>query len=179
VLEEILGTPPPPPPPLVQSLPRDDKPVDGLTLRQRLEKHRSDPNCTSCHSKLDPLGFGLEQFDAIGRWRTSISDQPVDASGELPGGKRFDGVVGLKGILLEKREQFVRNLTERMLAYSLGRGLEYYDAPTLKRVTDAVAADDYSAATLVTEIALSYPFQHRKSEPKAVAVVSTPSPAQP
>ena len=179
VLEEILGTPPPPPPPLVQSLPRDDKPVDGLTLRQRLEKHRSDPNCTSCHSKLDPLGFGLEQFDAIGRWRTSISDQPVDASGELPGGKKFDGVVGLKGILLEKREQFVRNLTERMLAYSLGRGLEYYDAPTLKRVTEAVAADDYSAATLVTEIALSYPFQHRKAEPKAVAVVSTPSPAQP
>lgn len=179
VLEEILGTPPPPPPPLVQSLPTDDKPVDGLTLRQRLEKHRSDPNCASCHSKLDPLGFGLEQFDPIGRWRTTISDQPVDASGELPGGKTFEGVGGLKTILLEKREQFVRNLTERMLAYALGRGLEYYDAPSIRRITEAVTANHYSAATLVSEIALSYPFQHRKSEPKTVAAISTGNPTRP
>jgi hypothetical protein len=179
VLEEILGTPPPPPPPLVQSLPTDDKPVDGLTLRQRLEKHRSDPNCASCHSKLDPLGFGLEQFDPIGRWRTTISDQPVDASGELPGGKTFDGIGGLKAILLEKREQFVRNLTERMLSYALGRGLEYYDAPSVRRISEAVAANHHSAATLVTEIALSYPFQHRKSEPKPAATASIETPARP
>jgi mono/diheme cytochrome c family protein len=179
VLEEILGTPPPPPPPLVQSLPRDDKPVDGLTLRQRLEKHRSDANCASCHSKLDPLGFGLEQFDPVGRWRTTISDQPVDASGELPGGKKFEGVGGLKSILLEKQDQFVRNLTERMLSYALGRGLEFYDAPSIRRIAKSVAEEKFSASALVTEIVMSYPFKHRKSEPKTVAQVSTPSPDRP
>lgn len=169
VLEEILGTPPPPPPPLVASLPRDDGVVDGLTLRQRLEKHRSDPNCASCHSKLDPLGFGLEQFDAIGRWRTAISGQPVDASGELPGGQRFEGVAGLKQVLLDRRELFLQNLAERMLSYALGRGLEYYDAPTVKKLTQSLAAQNHSAATLVTEIALSYPFLHRVAEPKTIA----------
>lgn len=169
VLEEILGTPPPPPPPLVQSLPHDDKKRDGLTLRQKLEQHRSKAECTSCHSKLDPLGFGLESFDAIGRWRTKIDGDPVDASGTLPGGKTFTGPVELKGILLERREQFVKNLTERMLAYALGRGLEFYDTPSIRRITDALAKDDFKAQRLVTEVVMSYPFQHRKTPSHSVA----------
>ena len=170
VLEEILGTPPPPPPPIVTSLPHDDKKTDGMTLRQRLEKHRSKAECTSCHSKLDPLGFGLESFDAIGRWRTSIAGEPVDASGTLPGGRTFSGPVELKGILLERREQFMRNLTERMLSYALGRGLEFYDTPTVRKITEALAKDEFKAQTLVTEVVMSYPFQNRKAPSHAVAV---------
>ena len=169
VLEEILGTPPPPPPPIVQSLPHDDKKTGGLTLRQRLEQHRSKPECASCHSKLDPLGFGLESFDAIGRWRTKIAGDPVDASGTLPGGRTFTGPVELKGILLERREQFMKNLTERMLAYALGRGLEFYDTPTVRKITDALAQDDFKAQRLVTEVVMSYPFQNRKTPPHVVA----------
>ncbi len=169
VLEEILGTPPPPPPPIVQSLPHDDKKTDGMTLRQRLEKHRSKPECASCHSRLDPLGFGLESFDTIGRWRTKIAGEPVDASGTLPGGRTFSGPIELKGILLERREQFIKNLTERMLSYALGRGLEFYDTPTVRKITDALAADDFKTQRLVTEVVMSYPFQHRKAPSHDVA----------
>ncbi len=130
VLEEILGTPPPPPPPLVKSLPADDKPRNGLTFRQRLEQHRTQADCAGCHKRMDPLGFGLESFDAIGRWRTEISGEPVDASGEMTTGEKFTGPAELKQLLLKRTDDFTRNLTEKMLAYALGRGLEYYDAPS-------------------------------------------------
>ena len=162
VLDEIFGTPPPPPPPLVTSLPQDDKPVEGLTLRQRLEKHRSKTECAACHQRMDPLGFGLENFDAIGRWRTKIADEPVDSNGVLMTGEKFQGPAELKKILLEKKEIFIRNLTERMLAYALGRGLEFYDRPTVKQITTALAKNDYQSSTLILEIARSYPFQFRR-----------------
>jgi hypothetical protein len=175
VLEEILGTPPPPPPPQVKGLPRDEKPVDGVTLRQKLEQHRSAPECASCHSRLDPPGFGLETFDPLGRWRTEIAGVPVDASGTLPGGRTFNGPGELKTLLLERNAQILKNLTERMLSYALGRGLESYDVPTIRRIADAVTAHDYSIQTLVTEIALSYPFQYRKAPPQPKTVAhSTP-----
>jgi hypothetical protein len=165
VLEEILGSPPPPPPPLIKSLPRDDKPKDGLTLRQRLEKHREDVTCAACHKRMDPLGFGLENFDAIGRWRTEIADQPVDASGEMTTGEKFSGPVELKQILLDRKNEFARNVIEKMLAYALGRGLEIHDMPTVREITKTLAKDGYHAGTLVVEIVKSYPFQYRRNNP--------------
>jgi hypothetical protein len=165
VLNEILGTPPPPPPPLVKSLPPDDSPVDGLTLRQRLEKHREQPECATCHVRMDPLGFGLENFDPIGRWRTRIGDQPVDASGVLPGGEKFEGPAELKKVLLSRKEEFIRNVTQKMLAYGLGRGLEYYDTPTVKKIGQALAENNYRSSVLIAEIIKSFPFQFRRNAP--------------
>lgn len=162
VLEEILGTPPPPPPPLIKSLPSDDRPKDGLTFRQRLEEHRTKAECAGCHKRMDPLGFGLESFDAIGRWRTAIGGQPVDASGQMTTGEKFTGPAELKQILLTRTGDFSRNITEKMLAYALGRGLEYYDTPVVKRVTRALEQDGYRAGTLISEIVKSYPFQYRR-----------------
>ena len=165
VLEEILGTPPPPPPPLVKSLPPDDAPVDGLTLRQRLEKHREQPECAACHMRMDPLGFGLENFDPIGRWRVKIGDHAVDASGVLPGGEKFIGPGELKKVLLNRKEEFIRNVTQKMLAFALGRGLEYYDTPTVKKIGKIVAENNYRSSALITEIVKSFPFQFRRNAP--------------
>jgi hypothetical protein len=166
VLEELLGTPPPPPPPMVKALPQDDRPRNGLTFRQRLEKHRSDASCASCHAKMDPLGFGLENFDPIGRWRTQVADQPVDASGELTTGEEFQGPAELKRILKDqKRDLFVRNLSGRLLSYALRRGLEYYDQPIVKDLAAKLAAGDYRSTVLVAEVAKSFPFQYRRNEP--------------
>jgi len=165
VLEEILGTPPPPPPPLVKSLPQDDSPVDGLTLRQQLEKHRQKAECSACHVRMDPLGFGLENFDPIGRWRTRIGSQAVDASGMLPGGEHFEGPAELRKVLLSRKDEFVRNVTQKMLAYALGRGLEYYDGPAVKSICKAVAENDYRSSVLISEIVKSFPFQYRRNAP--------------
>jgi hypothetical protein len=162
VLEEILGTPAPPPPPLVESLPSSDKVRDGLTFRQQLEKHRTKAACAGCHSRLDPLGFGLENFDAIGRWRTEIADQPVDASGELVSGEKFSGPAELKTQLLKRKDFFIRNVTEKMYAYALNRGLEPYDMPIVKQAAKKLAASDYRIQTLVMDIVKSYPFTHRR-----------------
>ncbi len=167
VLEEILGTPPPPPPPMVKSLPKTDKVRDGLTFRQQLEQHRSNPNCASCHRKMDPLGFGLENFDPIGRWRTEIGGQPIDASGELGKGETFDGPVELKRMLLARKDLFLKNFVEKMLAYALGRGLEYYDAPTVKAITEAVAKDGFRSQRAILEIVNSFPFQYRRNSSPA------------
>ncbi|HWN95441.1 MAG TPA: DUF1592 domain-containing protein [Methylomirabilota bacterium] len=163
VLEELLGAPPPPPPPNAGGLPAEDAPRNGLTFRKRLEEHRKKVECAGCHSRLDPLGFGLENFDAIGRWRTEIRGEPVDASGVMPSGEKFNGAAELKGILLARKDEFVRNVTERMLSYALGRGIEFYDTPTIKKITDKLKQDDYRSSTLVMEIAKSYPFQYRRN----------------
>ncbi|HLK60817.1 MAG TPA: DUF1592 domain-containing protein [Chthonomonadaceae bacterium] len=163
VLEEVLGSPVPPPPPVVATLSQDDQPKEGLTFRQRLEKHREKPQCASCHNRMDPLGFGLENFDVTGRWRTEIGGAPVDASGVLTTGEKFSGPIELKQQILARKDEFVHNLTEKLLAYALGRGLEPYDLPTVRKITAAVAKDNYRSSTLVREIALSYPFQYRKN----------------
>lgn len=172
ILEEVLGTPPPPPPPLVATLPADDKVKEGLTFRQRLEKHRQDKNCAACHDRLDPMGFALENFDAIGRWRTQVDGQPVDARGVLTNGEEVNGPVELKAALLKRKQLFLRHLTEKMLAYALGRGLEHYDVPAVKEISDRVAKADYRATSLVLEVARSYPFQWRRGE-KASGPVAT------
>jgi hypothetical protein len=147
---------------LIKSLPSSDRVRDGLTFRQQLERHRSDPNCAACHSRLDPLGFGLENFDAIGRWRTTIADQPVDASGEMVTGEKFTGPAELKQLLLKRKDQFARNVTEKMYAYALNRGLEYYDVPLVKQTVKNLAAKEYRISALVLDIVKSYPFQYRR-----------------
>jgi hypothetical protein len=162
LLEEVFGTPPPPPPPLVATLSPNDAKSEGLTFRQRLEKHRKDPNCAACHARLDPLGFALENFDPLGRWRTEVSGEAVDASGELPGGVVIVGPEALKKLLLERRQLFLRHLTEKMLAYALGRGVEYYDIPAVKQITETVAADGHRAPRLILEIVRSAPFRLRR-----------------
>lgn len=164
ILEEILGTPPPPPPPLVATLPPDDHIKEGLTFRQRLEKHRKDPNCSGCHSRMDPLGFALENFDPIGQWREKISDQPVDASGQLINGDLINGPMALKQALLARKDLFLRQLTTKLMAYALGRGLEYYDLPAVKKITTELAAHDHRAVSLVVGIVQSYPFQNRRGD---------------
>lgn len=169
VLEELLGAPPPPPPPDAGGLPAEDAPKNGLTFRQRLEEHRKKPQCAGCHSRMDPLGFGLENFDAIGRWRTKIGSEPVDAGGVMSTGEKFTGPAELKQVLLERKDEFVRNVTERMLSYALGRGVEFYDMPTIKKITDRLKQNGYDSSTLVAVIAQSYPFQYRRNhapEPK-------------
>lgn len=164
ILEEILGTPPPPPPPLVATLPPDDRPREGLTFRQRLEQHRKDKNCAACHDRLDPIGFALENFDAIGAWRTEVSGEPVDARGVLTNGDEVNGPAQLKDALLKRRELFVRHLTEKLLAYALGRGLEHYDVFSVKEIVGRVSAADHRATALVLEVVKSYPFQYRRAE---------------
>jgi len=172
VLEEILGTPAPPPPPNAGGLPADDQVREGLTFRQRLEKHRAKPECASCHNKMDPIGFGLENFDAIGRWRDTIDKQPVDAAGEFSSGAKFKGPAELKKLMLLQKDQFLHNLTEKMLAYALGRGLEFYDVPSVNHIKGEVKKADYRAEALVMEIVKSYPFQHRRGSDWSEKVAS-------
>ncbi|RYD82211.1 MAG: DUF1588 domain-containing protein, partial [Verrucomicrobiaceae bacterium] len=160
VMEEILGTPPPPPPPNVstQSVERREK---GLTFRQQLEQHREDPRCAGCHARMDPLGFGLENFDPIGAYRTESRGTSVDASGQMISGEKFVGAAALKQLLLQRKDEFTRNITQKMLAYALGRGLEAPDWWPVRQISRAVAKDGYRTQTLVLEITKSIPFQYR------------------
>jgi hypothetical protein len=159
VLEQVLNTPPPPPPEDVPEL-EDQTELKG-TLRQVMEQHRANAVCASCHRRMDPLGFAFENFDAVGAWRDKESGAPVDASGELPDGRTFKGPDGLKALLLQNNRLFVRCLTEKMLTYALGRGLEPYDRRAVDRIVDAVVTDDYRFAALIAEIVKSDPFQMR------------------
>ncbi len=161
ILENILNAPPPPPPPDVPNL-DESKIGSTLTVRQQLEEHRKNPTCASCHARLDPLGFGLEKFNAIGEWRTMDGKLPIDDSGELPDGRKFNGPEELRKILLTDRNAFAQCLTEKLLTYGLGRGLERYDKPTVKSIAAAVAANEYRFSSLVLEIVNSLPFQMRR-----------------
>jgi hypothetical protein len=170
ILETVLGAPPPPPPPDVPKLPENDTPTGAttksttpLTIRQRLNQHRVNPACTSCHVRMDPLGFGMENFDPIGRWRTELAGQPIDTLGTLATGETFTGPAELKAILLEKIDDFARTLTQKLLAYALGRGLESYDEAPVKIITDQLAKSEYKSSTLIIEIAKSYPFRYRRN----------------
>src|SRR4030095_3042625 len=141
VLEQLLGTPPPPPPPNVPSL-KDDGTAQKLTMRQRMEQHRANPTCAACHRMMDPLGFALENFDGLGGWRNSVApgSGPIDSSGALPDGTKFNGPAGLREVLVKKRDLFVETFTERLLTYALGRGLEEYDNAALRTITRDAAA---------------------------------------
>ena len=157
VLENLLGSPPPPPPPNVSSL-KEDADVSRLGMRQRMELHRASPACSSCHARMDPIGFALESFDGLGRWRAD-----VDSSGVLPDGTRLDGPVGLRKVLLDKKDQFVTTATERLLTYALGRGVEPFDMPAVRTIVRDAASRDYRWSSIIMGIVTSVPFQMRRA----------------
>jgi mono/diheme cytochrome c family protein len=163
ILENILNAPPPPAPPGVPTLDVSTVGTEA-SLRQQLEAHRKNPTCAACHSRMDPLGFGLENFDAIGAWRSNEGKIAIDSSGSLPDGRSFKGPDGLKTILKADHNAFAECLTSKLLTYALGRGLERYDRSTVKEITRRVAANDYRFSSLVLEIANSKPFQMRRGD---------------
>lgn len=172
IMEEILGTPPPAAPPIIKALPTTDKVSNaGLSFRQQLEQHRSKAECAGCHVRMDQLGFGLENFDPIGAWRTEAGGAPVDSRGQLPTGEAFTGPNDLKSVLMLQKDEFVRNLTEKLLAYALGRGVENADWITVRSIAKNVAAENYSSQKLIFEITNSLPFQYRKplASPKSAS----------
>jgi hypothetical protein len=165
ILDSLLGTPPPPPPANVPPLAETAAGAAPATVRERLEKHRANAVCASCHSRIDPLGFALENYDVIGRWRTEDAGKPVDNSGEMTDGTKIQGPAQLKAALLEHKDLFVRNLTSKLLGYALGRGLTLRDSCTVDAIVAAVKAKDYSAQALIEGIVLSTPFR-QKERPK-------------
>ena len=161
VLEEILGQRVPPPPPTAGKLPQDDNQPDGLTFRQRLESHRSRAECAGCHQKMDPLGFGLENFDPIGRWRTEQGGKPIDAGGELPSGEKFVGPRELRAVLQKRHDEFLRNFARKMLGYALGRELDRFDNCVIDSAVKRLDDDHQRSSILIDEIVLSMPFRYR------------------
>ena len=164
ILENLLGTPPPPPPANVPDL--KDHAEDGraLSLREQMEKHRADSTCASCHARMDPLGFALENYDGVGKRRTKDADGAIDTSGSLPDGTKFQGPGGLRDLLLSRRDQFVETFAEKLLTYALGRGLEYYDQPAVRAITRTAAKDDYRVSSVIVAITKSTPFQMRRAQ---------------
>jgi mono/diheme cytochrome c family protein len=164
LLENILGTPPPPPPPNVPSLVlRTNASGQILTMRQQMEAHRANPVCASCHKVMDPLGFALENFDATGKWRSTDAGAPIDASGVAPDGFPLNGPADLRKYLLSHPDQFATTVTEKLLTYALGRGVEYYDAPAIRNIMRDAAPGRYRWSSLVLGIVKSTPFQMRRS----------------
>ena len=165
IMETILGEVPPPPPDDAGELSGDDKSTEGLSFREQLEIHRKKPECASCHETIDPLGFGLENFDAIGRWRThEINGNPVDSKAVIAGDIEFSGPVELKNLLLEAKDKFARNLTRKVLAYSLGRALEYYDEPVVDELLEQLQKGDYLFQNLIHAVVESDSFQKRSNQ---------------
>jgi mono/diheme cytochrome c family protein len=169
VLDNLLASPPPPPPPDVPALTtKSAESGEALTMREAMFQHRANPVCASCHATMDPIGFALENFDAIGRWRDTDAGVPVDTSGVFPGGASFEGVDGLKRVLLSKPEQFVGAMTEKLLMFATGRNVQYFDRPAIRGIVRDAAGDDYTFASLVLGVVRSAPFQMRmKSSPQA------------
>jgi hypothetical protein len=162
VLENLLASPPPPPPPNVPSLKTEGASADQqLTMRQAMEQHRANPACASCHARMDPIGFAMENFDAVGRWRNNDGGQALNVSATLPDGTKFDGIQGLKQALLKDPDRFAGAVAEKLLMYAVGRNVQYYDAPALRAIVQASAADKYRFTTLVLGVVKSVPFQMR------------------
>ena len=163
ILENLLGTPPPPPPPDVPEL-KAAPHGKVLTMREQMQEHRSNLVCAACHARMDPIGFALENYDAVGRWRSVDAGAPIDASGTLPDGTEFQGPAGLRQLLLTRyREDFVRTATEKLLTYALGRGVEYFDLPTIRSIDRDAARDNYRISSWILAIVKSTPFQMRRA----------------
>jgi len=163
VLENLLGAAPPPPPPDVPVL-SESKLGETVSMRERLAQHRKDPSCSPCHNMMDPIGLGLESYDAVGVWRTVDGKMAIDTSGTMPDGKSFKGVKDLKQILKSQSGAFTRHLTENLLMFALGRGIERYDEPVVAHISEQVAANGYRFSAMVMEIVNSKPFQMRSGE---------------
>jgi hypothetical protein len=162
ILDNILGAPPPPPPPGAGDLRDDPEGMPSGSLRQRLERHRANPDCASCHQRMDPLGFGLENFDAVGAWRDRDGASPIDASGTLPGGRSFDGPAQLRASLKVRPDAFARCFVEKLLTYALGRGIERRDRPAVSEIVRKLARHDYRFSALVLAVVQSDLFQAPK-----------------
>jgi mono/diheme cytochrome c family protein len=163
VLDSLLGAPPPPPPPNVPQLREPGEDGRSLSMRQRMEEHRANPVCASCHKMMDPIGFSLENFDAIGKWRIKDSGMAIDTTGELPDGTPLDGPASLRKALASKQEEFVSTVAERLLTYALGRGAEYYDEPAIRKIVHDAAPGGYRWSQLFLGVVKSIPFQMRRS----------------
>jgi len=165
LLENILGTPVPPPPPGVPALEENHTGLRPRSVRERMEEHRKNPACAGCHNIMDPLGFSLENFDAIGAWRSrSESGAPIDASGKLVDGTTIDGPVSLRNALLARSGAFTQTLSEKLMTYAIGRGVEYYDMPAVRSIVRASEPSDYRFSSLILGIVRSTPFQMRRTE---------------
>ena len=158
VLANLLGAPPPPPPPDIPALDEAEEGGRPRSLRERMERHRSSPACASCHQRMDPVGFALENFDALGKWRTLADGAPIDPSATFPDGTRFEGPSGLKTLIISRQEDFVRTLTAKLLAYAIGRGLDHHDQPVIRAIARDAAADNFSWSSIVSGIVRSAPF---------------------
>ncbi|HEY2380436.1 MAG TPA: DUF1592 domain-containing protein [Terriglobia bacterium] len=167
ILENILGTPPPPPPPNVPPLKENEEGTKPKSVRELMEDHRRNPACAGCHAVMDPLGFSLENFDGVGEWRTKDQSGPIDASGQLADGTKVEGPVTLRQALMKHPEQFAGTVTEKMMTYALGRGLEYYDMPVVRSIVHDSAKNDYRLSSIIIDIVKSTPFQMRKSQAAA------------
>ena len=174
ILENVLNAPPPPPPPGVGSIDAKGGPLAG-TMRQQMEKHRANPACATCHVRMDPLGFALENYNAVGQWRTHDAGQPIDASGSLPDGRSFRGSAELKTLLAADKEAFAECLTEKLMIYALGRGLEGYDRPALKGIVKELSSNDYRFSTLISGIVNSVPFQMGRGDGNTQMTTSQPT----
>jgi hypothetical protein len=163
VLENLLSSAPPPPPPNIPSL-KTEGAGKPLTLRDAMTAHRANPSCATCHARMDPIGFAMEHFDAIGKWRDIDAGRAIDSSGIFPDGTAFDGVGGLKQVLLKQSDQFVSTVAERLLMYAIGRNLQYYDQPAVRAMVREAAASNHTLPSLVLGVVKSAPFQMREAE---------------
>ncbi len=180
ILDDVLGTPPPPPPPNAGELDEEVARKRDLTLKEKLEIHRGSPQCAGCHAKIDPLGFSLENYDWFGRFRKEHRDKPIDSEGQLPNGRKFVGLEGLRNVLIDQRlDDLTKQVTRKMLSFGLGRQLEYYDELAVQEILAAVQYDDYKFHTLINEIVNSYPFQWKRlpetREPQGQALFKRPT----
>jgi hypothetical protein len=173
VLENVLGTPAPAPPPNVPALEENSAGKAARTLRERLAAHRANPVCSTCHNVMDPIGLGLENFDAIGRYRTREPGGAIDASGQLADGTHIRGAAELRKAVTADPEQFARVVTAKLMTYALGRGLESYDMPTVRKIVRDAARDDYRFSAIVTGIVNSVPFRMRRAQDPAAPAPTT------
>jgi hypothetical protein len=164
ILSNILGVPPPPPPANVPALKDDHRIDNALSMRERMAQHRDNPACSGCHKLMDPIGFSMENYDAIGRWRTMEDGKPLDVKGTLPDGTSFEGVTGLQRALLSRPELFATTFTEKLMTYALGRGVEYYDGPAVRAIVRDAEARNYRFSAFISDIVKSTPFQMRRAQ---------------
>ena len=164
VLENILGSPPPPPPPDIPALEAHSKEGKQLTMRQQMEQHRANPTCASCHSRMDPIGFSLENYDGDGKWRSKDAGTVIDVSGKMPDGTTFQGPAGLKDLILTKhKDEFIDTFTEKLMTYALGRGIEYYDRPSMRAIIRDAEKQNTTIPALIESIVKSPEFQMRRN----------------
>ena len=163
VLDNFLGSPPPEPPPNVPALEESSQNGRQLTMREAMSQHRENPACRVCHAAMDPIGFSLENYDAVGKWRDIFAGVQVDASGLLPDGAAFDGRKGLENLILDRPNDFVATVTEKLLTYALGRGIEYYDMPAVRSIVRQSEQEGYSWSSVIMGVVESAPFQMRRT----------------